>query len=145
MSDGQTHVDFVTGIAPNVTLLKKVEKPLRRWQKVFDGDKKPTCHYYSFMYKAKLWKRAQRVIAKVEFTQLDRNIRFIVTSNCNNRLETLYRRYAGRGEMELWIKDFKALNGNRMSCSSYRANYFRLFLYVAVLTYIIHTLQLHLP
>lgn len=129
--DGQIYVDFATGIAPNSTLMKKIDKPLRRWQKAFDGDKKPICHYYSFMYKTKSWKHEQRVIAKVEFTKLGRNVRFIVTSNRNNRPEALYRRYAGRGEMELWIKDFKALHGDRMSCGSYRVNYFRLFLYVA--------------
>ena len=131
VGDGQIYVDFITGITPNAALLKEIDKPLRRWQKAFDRDKKPTCHYYSFMYKARSWKHAQRVIAKVEFTKLGRNVRFIVTSNRNNKPETLYRRYCGRGEMELWIKDFKALHGDRMSCNSYRANYFRLFLYVA--------------
>ena len=33
--------------------------------------------------------------------------------------------------MELWIKDLKYLKADRMSCNSYRANYFRLFLYGA--------------
>jgi hypothetical protein len=44
---------------------------------------------------------------------------------------TIYRRYCGRGEMELWIKDMKYFSADRMSCNSYRANYFRLFLYAA--------------
>ena len=33
--------------------------------------------------------------------------------------------------MELWIKDLKYFKADRMSCNSYRANYFRLFLYGA--------------
>lgn len=33
--------------------------------------------------------------------------------------------------MELWIKDLKYFKADRMSCNSYRANYFRLFLYAA--------------
>lgn len=131
VSDGKMFVDFITGISSNKTLMKKIDKPLRRWRKAFDKDKKQSCHYYSFMYKAKSWKHKQRVIAKIEFTQLGQNVRFIVTSNRNNKPATLYRRYCGRGEMELWIKDFKALNGDRMSCRSYRANYFRLLLYAA--------------
>lgn len=131
VSEGRTCVDFITGITPNTVLLKNIDKPLRRWQKAFDSDKKQTCHYYSFKYKAGAWKQEQRVIAKIEFTKLGSNVKFTVTSNRNYRLETLYRRYAGRGEMELWIKDYKALHGDRMSCGSYRANYFRLFLYVA--------------
>ena len=59
------------------------------------------------------------------------NIRFVVTKNRNNSAETIYKRYCGRGEMELWIKDLKYFKADRMSCNSYRANYFRLFLYAA--------------
>lgn len=59
------------------------------------------------------------------------NIRFVVTSNRNNSAETIYKRYCGRGEMELWIKDLKYFKADRMSCNTYRANYFRLFLYAA--------------
>lgn len=131
VSDNKMPVDFITGISSNPTLMKKIDKPLRRWRKAFEKDKKTSCHYYSFMYKAKSWKHEQRIIAKIEFTQMGQNVRFIVTSNRNNKESTLYGRYCGRGEMELWIKDFKALRGDRMSCSSYRANYFRLFLYAA--------------
>lgn len=116
---------------PNTTLWKKIDKPLRRWRKTFEKDKKPSCHYYSFIYKAKSWKHPQRVIAKVEFTGLGQNVRFIITSNRNNKPETIYRRYCGRGQMELWIKDYKALHGDRMSCNSYQTNYFRLFLHMA--------------
>ena len=41
------------------------------------------------------------------------------------------RRYCRRGEMELWIKDLKYFRVGRMSCSSFRANFFRLFLHAA--------------
>ena len=54
-----------------------------------------------------------------------------MTKNRNNSPETIYRRYCGRGEIELRIKDLKYLKADRMSCNSYRANYFRLFLYGA--------------
>ena len=54
-----------------------------------------------------------------------------MTKNRNNKPETIYRCYCGRGEMELWIKDLKYFKADRMSCNSYRANYFRLFLYAA--------------
>lgn len=131
VSGGKLFVDFITGLTSNAALYKKIEKPLKRWGKAFKKDGKPSCHYYSFMYKAKSWKYEQRVIAKIEYTKIGLNVRFIVTSNRNNTAETLYRRYCRRGEMELWIKDFKALKGDRMSCNSYRANYFRLFLFAA--------------
>jgi hypothetical protein len=87
--------------------------------------------YFKLEYKAASWKRSQRVIAKIEVSAEGTNIRFVVTKNRNNSAETTYRRYCGRGEMELWVKDLKYLKADRMSCNSYRANYFRLFLHAA--------------
>lgn len=68
------------------------------------------------------------------------NIRFVVTKNRNNSPETIYKRYCKRGEMELWIKDVKYFKADRMSCNSYRANYFRLFLYAAAFV-VAHTMK----
>jgi hypothetical protein len=130
-SNKQLYVGFITGITPNNVMKKNIDKPLRRWRKTFKKNGKSSCHYYDFMYKAKSWKYSQRIIAKIEFTEMGENVRFIVTSNRNNSPEMLYHLYCERGEMELWIKDFKSLRGDRMSCGSYRANYFRLFLYAA--------------
>lgn len=85
--------------------------------------------YFKLDYKAQSWKHEQRVIAKIEVSAKGTNIRFVVTKNRNNSPETIYKRYCKRGEMELWIKDVKYFKADRMSCNSYRANYFRLFLY----------------
>lgn len=68
------------------------------------------------------------------------NIRFVVTKNRNNSPETIYKRYCKRGEMGLWIKDVKYFKADRMSCNSYRANYFRLFLYAAAFV-VAHTMK----
>ena len=68
------------------------------------------------------------------------NIRFVVTKNRNNSPETIYKRYCKRGEMELWIKDIKYFKADRMSCNSYWANYFRLFLYAAAFV-VAHTMK----
>ena len=46
---------------------------------------------------SKSWKYKQRVITKIEVTDKGVNIRFIVTSNRNNKPETVYRRYCKRG------------------------------------------------
>ena len=92
---------------------------------------KSNSRYFKLEYKAESWTYAQRVIAKIEVSSEGTNIRFVVTKNRNNKPETIYRRYCGRGETELWIKDLKYFKADRMSCSSYRANYFRLFLHAA--------------
>ena len=94
-------------------------------------------------YKAQSWKYEQRVIAKIEVGAKGTNIRFVVTQNKNNSPETIYKRYCKRGDMELWIKDVKYFKADRLSCNSYRANYFRLFLYAAAVV-VAHMMKLKL-
>ena len=147
------YVRYLTGLSGNSILLSMVDKQKRRAendyrkaQKAEDeryqmltrtglhGVKRERIvikRYFKLEYKAESWTYAQRVIAKIEVSSEGTNIRFVVTKNRNNKPETIYRRYCGRGETELWIKDLKYFKADRMSCSSYRANYFRLFLYAA--------------
>lgn len=133
MDWAKTHlyVRFTTGLSGNPSLMKKIDKPLRRAKGDYERHGEDIRRYYSFDYKAKSWKYSQRVIAKIEVTSKGINVRFIVTGNRNNKPETVYRRYCQRGTMELWIKDLKYFRADRMSCSSFRANTFRLFLYGA--------------
>lgn len=146
------YVRYLTGLSGNSVLLDLVDKPRRRAESDYakaqkaDDERHNTLvkhghrvkrerivirRYFKLEYKASTWARAQRVIAKVEVSAEGTNIRFVVTSNRNNSAETIYKRYCGRGEMELWIKDMKYFKADRMSCNAYRANYFRLFLYAA--------------
>lgn len=125
------YVCFTTGLSGNKALLKEIEKQKRRAENDFKKTDKDVCRYFDFCYKAESWKHEQRVVAKIEVNTKGTNIRFVVTSNRNNRPKTIYRRYCGRGEMELWIKDLKCLRADRMSCNKFKANQFRLFLYAA--------------
>lgn len=153
---GKWYVRFTTGLAGNSALFKMVEKKVRMAENKFrkldeernsvkeshkeskDGNSRRSVvlvrRYYKFYYKAKSWKYPQRVIVKIEVSSMGTNIRFVVTSNKNNTAETVYRHYSKRGEMELWIKDLKYFKADRMSCNSYKANYFRVFLYAAAYT-----------
>lgn len=133
MDWARTHlyVRFTTGLSGNPALMKKIDKPLRRAQGDYKRHGEDIRRYYSLYYRARSWKYSQRVIAKIEVTSKGNNVRFIVTSNRNNKPETVYRRYCHRGTMELWIKDLKYFRADRMSCNSFRANTFRLFLYAA--------------
>ena len=70
-------------------------------------------------------------VAKIEVNDKGSNIRFIITN-----IETMPRRhlyeiaYCGRGAMELMIKEHKNhLFSDRLSCSDFGANQFRLFLH----------------
>jgi hypothetical protein len=80
---------FTTGLSSNEVLRKKIDKPLRRWRKYYDKEKKDVRRFYSFRYKAKSWKHEQRVIAKIEINSMGENIRFVVTSNHANKPETV--------------------------------------------------------
>ena len=147
------YVRYLTGLSGNKVLLDLVDKPRRRAENDYQKAQKSederyealvksgrkdakrervvVRRYYKLDYQAASWKCAQRVIVKIEVSCQGTNIRFVVTKNKNNTPETIYRHYCGRGEMELWIKDLKYFKADRMSCNSYRANYFRLFLYAA--------------
>ena len=145
------YVRYLTGLSGNAKLLEMVDKPRRRaendfkkaLEKVHGSDSKDNVvirRYFKLDYKAQSWKREQRVIVKIEVSTKGTNIRFVVTKNRNNSPEAIYKRYCKRGEMELWIKDIKFFKADRMSCNSYRANYFRLFLYAAAFV-VAHTMK----
>ena len=111
-----------------VTVCAVTKKALEKLHGSDSKDNVVIRRYFKLDYKAQSWKHEQRVIAKIEVSTKGTNIRFVVTKNRNNSPETIYKRYCKRGEMELWIKDVKYFKADRMSCNSYRANYFRLFL-----------------
>ena len=125
------YIRYITALAGNQTLLTKVAKQRKRAQKEYKKQGKPIRRFYKFDYKAKSWKHEQRVVAKIEVNSQGTNIRFVVTRNKNNKPETIYKHYCERGQMELWIKDLKYFKADRMSCHTFCANYFRLFLYAA--------------
>lgn len=130
-SHGKYYVRFTTGLSGNVALMKMIDKQLRRAKGDYERHGEPVRRYYSMDYKAKNWKHRQRIAVKIEVSSMGSNVRFVVTSNRNNKPETVYRHYCRRGTMELWIKDLKYFRADRMSCNSFRANMFRLFLYGA--------------
>jgi hypothetical protein len=83
-------------------------------------------------YQAESWDRPRRVLVKVEITPKGTNTRFVVTSRRDEPAEALYDWYVERGAMEGWVKDLKrACFADRLSCSRFWANQFRLLLHVA--------------
>jgi hypothetical protein len=84
-----------------------------------------------FAYQAESWDKPQQVYAKVESTGIGMNMRFYISSMGNYDAESLYTKfYVQRGETcENRIKDIKNYCfSDRLSCSSYWANCFRLML-----------------
>ncbi|MGA2880750.1 MAG: IS1380 family transposase [Bryobacteraceae bacterium] len=89
---------------------------------------KPLVEYKSFLYQAASWKKARRVVAKVEHHQgeLFPRVGFIVT-NLSLPSRAVVRFYNKRGTAEQWIKEGKqAVKMTRLSCHRFRANEVRL-------------------
>jgi hypothetical protein len=93
---------------------------------------KPLFQYKSFLYQAESWKKARRVVAKVEFHvgELFPRVGFIVT-NLETDSRAVVRFYNKRGTAEQWIKEGKqAVKMRRLSCHRFRSNEVRLWLSV---------------
>ena len=89
---------------------------------------KPVVWYKGFLYQAASWKRARRVVSKVEFHfgELFPRVGFIVT-NLSLPSRAVVRFYNKRGTAEQWIKEGKhAMHWTRLSCHRFRANEARL-------------------
>lgn len=135
-------VEFITGLTGNSVLNKCAKHTVESAQREYKTYDKPVKRYHSFEYKANSWTHFERIVVKVEVNSKGTNIRFIVSSLRNIRSKALYEQgYCARGAAELRIKDHKTyLLSDRMSCSSFLANQFRLFLHSAAYV-LIHSLQ----
>jgi hypothetical protein len=86
--------------------------------------------FTEFKYQAESWSKPRRVIAKAEFGPRGDNQRYVVTSLKGKTPRQMYTFYGQRGQSENWIKNLKnALAGDRLSCSEFLPNAFRLLLH----------------
>ena len=138
----QEKVHHISGITGNPVLHKLVEVTIKSAEREYAQYGRAVRRYHSFEYQAGSWEHSQRVIVKVEANSMGTNIRYIVTDMRDYRTQDLYEKgYCARGNMELRIKDHKLfLQSDRMSCNSFLANQFRLFLHSAAYV-LIHALQ----
>lgn len=135
-------IGFVTGLSGNQALNRQAQSIIERAQKNYKENARPVKIYHSMYYIAGSWKHQQRVIVKIEVNKMGTNVRYIVTNIQCIRAKQLYENaYCARGAAELRIKDHKTyLKSDRMSCNSFKANQFRLFMHSAAYV-LIHTLQ----
>lgn len=141
-AEDKVYVEFTTGLTANSVLYKRVDNWVKNAQKDFKRYNMPSTSYHQFTYKAESWRYSQRVVVKIEVSEKGTNIRFVVTSFKNQSSRFIYETvYCGRGNMELMIKEVKTyLFADRMSCSRFKANQFRLFLHSAAYV-LLHTMK----
>jgi hypothetical protein len=114
----------------NDALLRDIEPLLTR--PVGRPANAPVVWYAGFLYQAKSWNRARRVVAKVEWHkgELFPRVGFIVT-NLSRPAKRVVRFYNQRGTAEQWIKEGKnAVKWTRLSCHDFVDNQVRLQLFV---------------
>jgi hypothetical protein len=124
-------VDYVIGLEKNSRLLALVAGEMAEAAARAPQVGGRARVFTSLMYQAKSWDRARYVVAKVEHLGDKPNPRFVVTTLDHVPARMVYEQaYCGRGDAENRIKDFKnALGCDRLSCTTYVANAFRLLLH----------------
>jgi len=139
-------IDYIFGLGANAILAEKsraMADALSVWRATSREAKSRT--WCALRYGAKSWGIERRVIARIEETDLGRDIRYVVTS-LPGGAEHLYEKvYCARGQAENFIKDHKThLASDRTSCRDPRANQFRLILHTAAY-WLLHTLRAAAP
>ncbi len=136
------NVDYVLGLAKNSTLLRMGEPTLAVAREQLVG-RSYVRHFDAFHYAAQTWARPRLVVMKAELSDKGENPRFVVTSIEGFPPECIYEAYCDRGQCENFIKDFKnALKADRLSCSTFEANFFRLLEH-AMAYVLMHALRTH--
>jgi hypothetical protein len=122
--------EYAIRLPANDALLRDIEWLLTR--PVGRPSNTPVVWYAGFLYQAKSWSCARRVVAKVEWHngELFPRIGFIVT-NLKRSPKAVVRFYNQRGTAEQWIKEGKnAVKWTRLSCHDFVDNQVRLQLFV---------------
>ena len=122
--------EYAIRLPANDALLRDIEPLLTR--PVGRPANTPVVWYAGFLYQAKSWSCARRVVAKVEWHsgELFPRIGFIVT-NLKRPAKAVVRFYNKRGTAEQWIKEGKnAVKWTRLSCHDFVDNQVRLQLFV---------------
>jgi Transposase DDE domain group 1 len=133
--DGLNHelgaVDYVIGLEKNSRLLALVAGEMTEAAARAPHAGGRARVFTSLAYQAKSWDHARHVVAKVEHLGDKPNPRFVVTTLDHVSARVVYEQaYCGRGDAENRIKDFKnALACDRLSCTTYVANAFRLLVH----------------
>lgn len=125
-------IAYVVGLAQNAVLLRSGAAALSEARRRFLATKQTVQHFDAFSYAAESWPQTRHVVMKAEVSEHGANPRFVVTSLSEFAPALLYHAYCERGQCENFIKDFKnALQADRLSCSTFAANFFRLLEHAA--------------
>jgi hypothetical protein len=125
-------IRYVIGFITNNRVLEKAAPLLEKARADYQATGEKQRLFTAFSYQAESWNRPRRIIAKVEYTHLGVNQRFVVTNLHRNPQFVYDDIYVLRGDVENRIKELKLdLKADRLSCHRFLANQFRLLLHTA--------------
>jgi hypothetical protein len=125
-------VRYVIGFITNNRVVEWAAPLLKKAQAAYQATGEKQRLFTSFSYQAESWTRPRRIIAKVEYTRLGANQRFVVTNLVRTPQFVYDAIYVLRGDVENRIKELKLdLKADRLSCHRFLANQFRLLLHTA--------------
>jgi hypothetical protein len=122
---------FVTGLASNAVLKKKVARAEKAVRHLYLKQGKKHQHFIGFSYKAKSWHKEQQCYSKIESTGKGMNVRHFVSNFSEKEAREIYFDfYVKRGDAsENRIKEVKNMCfSDRLSNHGFWANFFRLFI-----------------
>jgi len=132
LNDELGDIEYVFGLARNPALERLAAEPLAEARCRYVQSRRTVQYITADHYAAASWPHHRRVVIKAEWMSYGANPRFVVTSLHDFSPDLIYRAYCQRGQCENYIKDLKnALFADRLSCSTWRANFFRLLLHAA--------------
>lgn len=126
-------VCWTINLARNNVLEQQTEELLEQIKQEYEDQQKKQkiTRYTEFSYQAGSWERPRRVCGKVQYGPKGVNRRFVVTNMEEPSPEEIFEFYQQRGQSENFIKEIKdGFSGDRLSCSSFVANAFRLLEHV---------------
>ena len=125
-------IRYVIGFISNKRVLAQAAPLLEKAQRQYQETGEKQRLFNSFSYQAESWTRPRRIIAKVEYTHLGINQRFVVTNLSRNPQFVYDDIYVLRGDVENRIKELKLeLKADRLNCHRFLANQFRLLLHTS--------------
>jgi hypothetical protein len=125
-------IAYLFGVAKNPALLRLAAPALAAAATHFADTHTKVRDFVTAQHAARTWSRPRTLIVKAEYTAPGPNPRFVVTNLDGFEAQLLYDAYCQRGQCENLIKDLKnALKADRLSCSAFPANFFRLLLHGA--------------
>jgi hypothetical protein len=123
-------VKYTIGLITNDRLRKRAAHLVLKAETEFAKTGEKQRLFGSFYHRAESWQRSRRVIAKVERLPRGLNQRFVVTNIVESAAGIYDSIYTGRGDAENRIKELKLhLKADRLSCTRFKANQFRLLLH----------------